>query len=266
MNKHLIFKILQCGGIILCLHIAKSSGWITEAQTLITNISTMDMQLVLQYLPALCSIAIFMALIQLVITSYNMGRFDALVVNDMSLPRLTSLEPALLQSKEITNADPQQDAAQTNQYQQIRLHYQKELMRQEMQILDAVKAYVLQVLSPYMKETDLLVLCNNIEKWQASKKSTLFPAITNGALTTLDLRHLVWNIGERLKWKGEQRAIFIKHTFPHEFRDMEIHSIRRNLREQGTCIIKLDDPLPNSYDFHLPPGSVNESPRLELRN
>jgi len=252
MNKNITFKtIVQCGGIILCLHIANSSGWITGFNSFITSIPSMNMQPILQHFPALYSLTIFLVLIKTVITSYNLGRFDAFIVNGSSQKKLTRLEPELLQSIEITEEPLQQEEENISQYQHIRVRHQKEQIRKELQILDAVKAYVLQILSPYMKESDLLVLCNNIENWQASKESTLSPTVTNGALTTLDLRHLAWNIGERFKWTGEQRAIFIKQTFPHEFRDSDIPSIRRNLRQQGTCLIKIDVPSPNSYDFHL---------------
>ena len=117
--------------------------------------------------------------------------------------------------------------------------------------MSAVEDYVRNTMSPYMKEADLMVLTANIRCWQDSKEATLTPTLTNGQLATLDLRHLAWNIGERFKWTGEQRAVFIKQTFPHEFRDSDVSSIRRNLRQQGNCIIKIDVPEKHEFVFHL---------------
>ena len=71
--------------------------------------------------------------------------------------------------------------------------------------------------------------------------------------TNPDSRRLIvsaWNVGELLKWTGEKRALFIKQSFPNEFRDSDISSIRRNLRQQGDCIIKIDVPDKHNYQFH----------------
>ena len=75
-----------------------------------------------------------------------------------------------------------------------------------------------------MKDEDIETLYKNVDLWQYSQEAPLSPTLTNGKLSTLDLRHLAWNIGERLKWPGEERAFFIKQSFPHEFRDLEIKS------------------------------------------
>ena len=101
-----------------------------------------------------------------------------------------------------------------------------------------------------MKNKDIEVLYQNVELWQFSQEATLQPVVTNGKLSTLDLRHLAWNIGERLKWAGELRALFIKQSFPNELRDSDISSIRRNLRQQGDCVITIDIPDKHDFQFH----------------
>ena len=102
------------------------------------------------------------------------------------------------------------------------------------------------------KEAALTLLYNNVYLWYHSKKASLVPVCTDGTLSTLDLRHLVWNIGERCGWKGEQRARFIKLSFPSELKDVEVETIRRNLRQKGTCKIKIDVPENGSFAFHYP--------------
>jgi hypothetical protein len=138
-----------------------------------------------------------------------------------------------------------------NAHHLIRERHQSEMARHKKEIEECVIAYVVQTMAPYMKSNDLTVLCENIRSWDTSKDIALTPTLTSGQLSTLDLRHLAWNIGERFKWSGEQRAVFIKQSFPNELRDSDISSIRRNLRQQGDCIIKIDIPDKHDYKFHL---------------
>lgn len=115
--------------------------------------------------------------------------------------------------------------------------------------LAAVSEYVHVVMSPYIKETEVTQLITNITMWMESDEPILTAITTDGRLTTLDLRHFAWNIGERFKWKGVKRASFIKLVFPVEMRELEIETIRRNLRQNGTCLIELDIPDKGSYEF-----------------
>ncbi len=112
-----------------------------------------------------------------------------------------------------------------------------------------VKDYVQAVLSPYMKEDDVITVCNNIHAWIYDDQTKLKAVSTDGRLTSIDLRHFAWNIGERFGWSGEKRAIFIKIVFPIEMKDTEVDTIRRNLRQVRTCIIDLDIPQKGDYKF-----------------
>lgn len=137
----------------------------------------------------------------------------------------------------------------SNQYQNIRRkHYEQEQLLNAKKYA-AVSEYVKTTLSPYMSETDITIVCNNIQSWIDNDISDILPASTDGRLTSIDLRHLAWNIGERFNWKGEKRALFIKMQFPMELKDTEVSTIRRNLRQNGKCIIKLDIPENGDYKF-----------------
>ena len=127
-------------------------------------------------------------------------------------------------------------------YETIRKQHQTEKEDMDKAMLSAIQQYIEITLSPYMKDAALTLLYNNVYLWYHSKKATLVPVCTDGTLSTLDLRHLVWNIGERCGWKGEHRARFIKQSFPSELKDVEVETIRRNLRQKGTCKIKIDVP------------------------
>ena len=135
-------------------------------------------------------------------------------------------------------------------YETIRKQHQTEKEDMDKAMLSAIRQYIEITLSPYMKDAALTLLYNNVYLWYHSKEGTLTPVCTDGNLSTLDLRHLVWNIGERCGWKGDQRARFIKQSFPSELKDVEVETIRRNLRQKGTCKIKIDVPENGSFAFH----------------
>ena len=137
-------------------------------------------------------------------------------------------------------------------YETIRKQHQTEKEDMDKAMLSAIQQYIEITLSPYMKDAALTLLYNNVYLWYHSKKASLAPVCTDGTLSTLDLRHLVWNIGERCGWKGEHRARFIKLSFPSELKDVEVETIRRNLRQKGTCKIKIDVPENGSFAFHYP--------------
>ena len=63
--------------------------------------------------------------------------------------------------------------------------------------------------------------------------------IVDKAIRTIDLMHYAWNIGNLFKKKGIDTATFIKQVFADALVDVEISTIIRKLRMEGTCIIEL---------------------------
>lgn len=134
-------------------------------------------------------------------------------------------------------------------YHDIRIQYKNKEDELNAKKLAAVREYVHIVMSPYLKEPELQTLIINISQWVDDDDQVLKSVTTDGRLTTLDLRHFAWNVGERFKWKGVKRATFIKLVFPFEMRELEIETIRRNLRQNGNCLIELDIPEKGKYEF-----------------
>ena len=116
--------------------------------------------------------------------------------------------------------------------------------------MNLVKTYLHEELCIYMKEEELSMLIVNVCRFTLEKGFSPIPVVTDCRLSTLDLRHLVWNIGKRLSWNGNQCSIFLKTCFPIEMKELEIETIRRNLRQRGTCLIELDIPENGSFEFH----------------
>lgn len=134
-------------------------------------------------------------------------------------------------------------------YDEIRKKHEQQKFARLQEMTNLVSDYIHHTLSPYLTESDVLIVCDNMKLWLNDEGSQLRAVATDGRLTSLDIRHFVWNIGERLKWNGHKRALFAKMVFPMEMKDIEVNTIRRNLRHRGTCTIDLDTPEKGELRF-----------------
>lgn len=112
----------------------------------------------------------------------------------------------------------------------------------------AIFDYTCDALSPFLSIDNLELLCQSIRLHDVPK-SVLAPVCTDGRLSSVDLRHYGWNVGERLGWDGQQRAVFLKLCFPNELANFEIETLRCTLRYDAKCQIKLDIPEGSDYSF-----------------
>lgn len=120
---------------------------------------------------------------------------------------------------------------------------------------EAIKEYIDIMMVPYFKDDDSLdILYNNIRHWNKSETEGFEPKPLNPShgLTQWDIRHFVWNIGERLGWSGAKRARFAKLCFPVRLQGVEEETIRRTLKQSsGPYTIEIDEPDgPNDFRFH----------------
>lgn len=242
----LFFLVVGC--IAMGLYIAMLFEWIDCADWFIlpSKFISGQYEQAKAFTPILYITLALLVLIRMTFISYAMGKTVVVIPHSKQQLRLVTGSKNDLMTEE----------PEKNKTEVIRERHQQQLIQRKRQIMTCVLDYVELTLAPYMKTSDLHVFCNNIKNWETSKDIEPSPSITNGQLSTLDLRHLAWNIGERFKWNGEQRAIFIKRSFPNEFRDLEIKSIRQNLRQHGTCIIPIDIPDKGCFKFHTPSASL----------
>ena len=133
--------------------------------------------------------------------------------------------------------------------------FQREQEQRRQDTISAIMEYVTHTMSPYVYDNEELEkLCNDIKKWADDWRHNPVPIRLKSTLTTLDLRHFVWNIAERLGSKkdytGEVRAIFIKRMFPDVMKDIELDSIRNFKFQPDTGSIVIDEPDKGDYHFH----------------
>ena len=133
--------------------------------------------------------------------------------------------------------------------------FQREQEQRRQDTIAAIMEYVTHTMSPYIYDNgELEKLCEDIKKWADNWRHNPVPIRLKSTLTTLDLRHFVWNIAERLGSKkdytGEVRAMFIKRMFPDVMKDIELDSIRNFKFQPDTGSIMIDEPDKGDYHFH----------------
>ena len=133
--------------------------------------------------------------------------------------------------------------------------FQREQKQRRQDTISAIMEYVTHTMSPYIYDNgELEKLCDAIRMWADDWQHKPVPIRLKSTLTTLDLRHFVWNIAERLGSKkdytGEVRAMFIKRMFPDVMKDIELDSIRNFKFQPDTGSIVIDEPDKGDYHFH----------------
>ena len=166
-------------------------------------------------------------------------------------PLLEELQESTIEASDTTETSMEQ----SDLYAQRCKEFQREQEQRRQDTISAIMEYVTHTMSPYIYDNgELEKLCEDIKKWADNWQHNPVPIRLKSTLTTLDLRHFVWNIAERLGSKkdytGEVRAIFIKRIFPNVMKDIELDSIRNFKFQPDTGSIVIDEPDKGDYHFH----------------
>ena len=139
-----------------------------------------------------------------------------------------------------------------DKYAMLQENIEKENIKRKVLIMEAIREYVTYTVAPYLKKEDVLILLENINCMAIGHTSSYksIRSDLNNPLRSPDLRHLAWNIGERLGISNRERAIFIKASFPYELRDATVEYLERNLRDVIPASIPIDRPAKGDYKFN----------------
>lgn len=134
--------------------------------------------------------------------------------------------------------------------------YEQEQEQRRKDTIAAILDYARYTMSPYVYDNEELEnLCEEVRHWSEEYTYSPIPIRLKQRLTTLDLRHFVWNIGERLGTKngynGYARADFIKAMFPDVMKDIEQDSIRNFKFQPNKGSIVIDELDEDDYHFHI---------------
>ena len=127
-------------------------------------------------------------------------------------------------------------------------------MERRKDILNTVNEYVTYITAGYLTKNSLATLLANIEKMACGEYGAymaLRSDMENKQLKSPDLRHLAWNIGERLGVPRKERAVFIQKSFPFELSKATLSYLELNLRDLVPSQIKIDVPLKDDYRFEF---------------
>ena len=110
----------------------------------------------------------------------------------------------------------------------------------------------------YLSQKSLDTLLFNIECLAFGRTDEYKPLRSDmdKKLKSPDLRHLAWNIGERLGVSRRVRAEFILASFPKELEQATVNYLEANLRDTIPCHIKIDVPDKGNYRFHCTPQAA----------
>ena len=139
-----------------------------------------------------------------------------------------------------------------DKYEAMQREMEEQNTKRKLLIMEAVREYVTYTVAPYLKKEDVLILLENINCMAIGHTSSYksIRSDLNNPLRSPDLRHLAWNIGERLGIPNRERAIFIKASFPFELRDATVEYLERNLRDVIPASIPIDRPAKGDYKFN----------------
>ena len=155
-------------------------------------------------------------------------------------------------NQDTVNSDCPQDS-HLNKYDSILVELKKKEIERQVEIMDAIREYVTVKTAPYLSKEDIATLIANIEYMAYDQPESYKPIRSNidNPLRSPGLRHLAWNVGERLRVPLAKRAIFIKKSFPYELVNATLEYLKLNLRDNVSSQIPIDVPDKGDYRFHL---------------
>lgn len=197
----------------------------------------------------------FSGLVAFIVTCLLLGAFYfsfQSILNDCLLPVVERIfrkkHPHIESELEVQPIESasQEEVAVPN-YEEYKLTAQQKLQQEQVQTLENVLIYAGQELSLYMTESELQQLCEHIRFFQYATEKECdqikTPVAIDTKLKSIDLMHFGWNVGNQFKKTGIETATFVKRVFAAPLEKVEISTIKRKLREEGTCIIKIEEKL-----------------------
>ena len=160
--------------------------------------------------------------------------------------------PVQESNSDIVDSDCPKDS-HLNKYDSILVELKKKEMERQVEIMDVIREYVTVKTAPYLSKEDIATLISNIEYMAYDQPKSYKPVRSNidNPLRSPGLRHLAWNVGERLGVPLTKRAVFIKESFPYELVNATLEYLKLNLRDNVSSQIPIDVPDKGDYRFHL---------------
>ncbi len=203
----------------------------------------------------------------LVVQGLLSSLYTGMVFSEQKVDKKVLLAEALhpVEKEQLAEDNPSTDQVQTDaptattqqyscldRYETLQEEVARKEIKRKKEVLEAVNEYVVHITAGYLSKKSLSVLLQNIEKMACGEYGSYQPLrsdIETRQLKSPDLRHLAWNIGERLGVPRKERAAFILASFPHELGKATLAYLELNLRDLVPCHIRIDVPKKGDYRF-----------------
>jgi hypothetical protein len=116
---------------------------------------------------------------------------------------------------------------------EIRTEKQKQLDEQYAEKLKAAIRYTQEILAPYVSDTNMDVLCKNVEIYAAGNdlENITIQPVRVKELTTTDICHFGWNIWNHFDVTDQwEISRFLKTVFEEKLKGIEIKTIKKKLK------------------------------------
>lgn len=135
---------------------------------------------------------------------------------------------------------PEQPTLEDIRQEQLQIRIKEQEEKLNIALNYTRKSFVL-----YLSDKDLDILCQNVQIYINRLDTTGLHPVKVKELTAVDLRHFGWNIWNFFKPREQvEIASFLKTVFPDVFRETEIKSIKRHLKDDELKgIIKILETL-----------------------
>ena len=128
---------------------------------------------------------------------------------------------------------PEEELVKQLSWDEIRAEKQKQLALLHAEKLNRAILYTQETFAPYISDTDMNLLCKNIEIYAAGNSiegKTIQPVRVKD-LTTIDICHFGWNIWNHFDITDQWGiARFLKSVFEDKLKDVELKTIKKKLK------------------------------------
>ena len=135
---------------------------------------------------------------------------------------------------------PEQPSLDDIRNEQLQIRVKEQEKKQNAALNYTRKSFIL-----YLSDKDLNTLCYNIRIYIDELDASGLQPVKVKDLTAVDLRHFGWNIWNYFKPREQvEIASFLKTVFPDIFRETEIKSIKRHLKDDELKgLIKIQEKM-----------------------
>ena len=181
-----------------------------------------------------------------------MNDLNGTAAPDLAATVVSSTSEQVAHPEEPQPSNPDLIRSRLNKYDDMLAEAQRKDARRRLDTLQAINEYIMQKMTDRLSKKSIATLLANIEK-MAYNRFNEYESLRSDMekkLKSPDLRHLAWNIGERLGIPHRERAVFIKASFPVELQNASIEYLEANLRDTVPSYIRIDVPDEGDYLFH----------------